>query len=1159
MNSERSIVAQALEDLSDSIMGRYQQFGNMGDLEELILHRRHIVDLESPGIYRITAIEKLADALVKRFQHLGNIADIEEAIAHYREGVNFHSSDSRQRATFLGHLGNALFARFQRQGGSVDLGEAIRSHREALILIPLGDPLRFGSLNNLANAITTRFWHLGCKEDLTEALILRREVLQLCGPGHPGRSSALTNLSNALNTNFEQFQDVADLEQSIMYGREALKLHKSSEPNHAISLSNLSSVLATRFRRFGMKADIDEAITLQREALDRCPPGHVHRSGCLNNLAATVTTRHESTGERHDLDEAIIHLKEALQIDSPGHTGYVKVLNNLGNSYNLLFDHSGLSSDLEQAVAYHEAALGYSVPNDLDYDICLDSLANCEQRRFEQSGDVKYLEQAVDYHRRALEVRPPRHPQRARSLNNLANILITRYGQLGRNSDIEDTIACCREALDSLAADNPDQGGLLGNLATALLVRYRRSGNHLDIEEATRCYRTALGLYPDGHLGRAAILGALGNVLRQHSKSEPSRQDYLDEALALHREALDLCPIDHPSRANQLSNLGATFHSLFTNSHHLKDLQEAIRLKSAAIELLAEANPRKAEMRQSLATSILAQPDLSPDTVLTALELLQSAAHHANASSLSRLHAALKWASEARIHNSNSIMTAYSTALELLDRCLISRPTVEMQREFLASVESVPRSLASDAAASAIGLGKLERAIELLEQGRSILWTKMRGYRNPLEDLRHKNAELAEEFENASTQLEQLALSSETADVSLVSPPTQQISLEKQMQKHRTLSEQREHLLQTIRGLDGFSGFLRAVPFETLLSAASEGPLIIVNISSYRSDAIILCTAGPPVLVPLPEVSASELADLAKQLAAAQLPIASQPAKRVLPILRALWTDIVHPITLQLAELGVAFGSRIWWCPTSELCALPLHAAGPFTRGQPGLLEAYVSSYTPTVSALLRARRGLVHSPHVPRLLVIGEPGDVTLPSVQEELQIVQGLGKVVDVLVDERTRRDQVIQGLRTHEWAHFACHGHLDAEPFLSSFELHEGQRLTLLALMQAKLPSAELAVLSACHSAAGDIIGTPDETISLTAALLFCGFRSVVGTLFAMADVDGPVLAEHFYGYMFREGIMTANIRDSAKALNMATLFMKKSGVPVHRWIKFVHSGV
>lgn len=1157
MDPNRSIMAQVLDELADSLALRYRQLGNRGDIEELVLHRRHIADLEpAPSPHHTTALEKLATALLMRFEGAGDAPDLAEALLHYRAVLALHCAGGPPRARALNNLGNALLSRFGRQGGDADLEEAVACHRAALALHPPGDAQRYSSLNNAANALTTRFWRLGRAADLADALGLRREALALCVAGHPGRGSALTNLSNVLRTRFEQFQELEDLERAIEYGREALALHDPREPDYAISLSNLSSAIGSRFKRLGFEHDIQEAIALQRQALERCPPGHPHRSGCLNNLAAAITARYESTGASEDLEEGIAYLKAALQIDSPGQPGYVKLLNNLGNSYNILFEKSGHIDHLEQTIGYHETALEHSTANDPDYDSCLDHLANCAKMRFEHSGRVEYLEQAISYHRRALEVRVPRHPHRARSLNNISNALMCRYGQLGRYDDVEEIISCCEEALSYLAPDEPDRAGILGNLASALLIHQRTHGNTLDMEKAIRSCREALGVYPLGHLGRGDMLRQLGNTLRLRFRELGQVTD-LEESLALHREALDLRPVGHPQRPGQLNDLGITLHHLFIQSRDTKYCTEAIALKSAAVTSLPDIDPKQADLRRSLAISILAQPDLSLGAATTAFELFESATNQTTASYLVRLHSALQWISAAHENNSTTVITAYSKALGLLDLCLVSRPTVELQRQFLASVDNLPKSFASDAAASAIGLGKLEQAVELLEQGRSILWSKMRGYRNSLEQLRRTNGRLAERFAKVSTELEHLALSSELYNV--LSPERVAVRLEEQMKTHRILSEERANLLQSIRALDGFADFLQAVPFATLRSAASEGPVIIVNISPHRSDAIVILASGPLTLVPLPEVSLPDLAVLSSELTAAQLPTATHPSKRILPILRALWDDIVQPVAEHLAQLGVEHSSRIWWCPTSELCALPLHAAGSYKRGQPGLLEMYISSYTPTVSALLHARNSLVRERHAPRLLVVGQPGDPTLPSVQKELKIVQEIGCVADVLVDEHAMRDLVIQGLRTHTWAHFACHGHLDKQPFLSSFELHNKQQLTLLALMQADLPSAELAVLSACHSAAGDIVGTPDETISLAAALLFCGFRSVIGTMSAMADIDGPTLAQQFYGYMFKEGVAMADVKDSARALNATVLSMKQHGVPVHRWIKFVHIGV
>ncbi len=42
--------------------------------------------------------------------------------------------------------------------------------------------------------------------------------------------------------------------------------------------------------------------------------------------------------------------------------------------------------------------------------------------------------------------------------------------------------------------------------------------------------------------------------------------------------------------------------------------------------------------------------------------------------------------------------------------------------------------------------------------------------------------------------------------------------------------------------------------------------------------------------------------------------------------------------------------------------------------------------------------------------------------------------------------------------------------------------------------------------------------DEALHLTAAIQYCGFRSVVDTMWAMADTDGRHLAENFYKSVF-----------------------------------------
>jgi len=89
---------------------------------------------------------------------------------------------------------------------------------------------------------------------------------------------------------------------------------------------------------------------------------------------------------------------------------------------------------------------------------------------------------------------------------------------------------------------------------------------------------------------------------------------------------------------------------------------------------------------------------------------------------------------------------------------------------------------------------------------------------------------------------------------------------------------------------------------------------------------------------------------------------------------------------------------------------------------------------------------------------------------------------------------------------------------KPFEASFRFHGGKHLRLLDVARSQLASVEFAFLSACHSAELTDESTANEVLHLAAAMQFCGFRSVVGTMWGMADTDGWDLARNFYHAVF-----------------------------------------
>ncbi len=74
----------------------------------------------------------------------------------------------------------------------------------------------------------------------------------------------------------------------------------------------------------------------------------------------------------------------------------------------------------------------------------------------------------------------------------------------------------------------------------------------------------------------------------------------------------------------------------------------------------------------------------------------------------------------------------------------------------------------------------------------------------------------------------------------------------------------------------------------------------------------------------------------------------------------SLYDLVSRPVIKGLNELNVPEQSRVWWCPTSVFCPLPLHAIGPIPSGVGPpryFLNLYIPSYTPSLSTLMESRK----------------------------------------------------------------------------------------------------------------------------------------------------------------------------------------------------------
>jgi CHAT domain-containing protein len=225
-------------------------------------------------------------------------------------------------------------------------------------------------------------------------------------------------------------------------------------------------------------------------------------------------------------------------------------------------------------------------------------------------------------------------------------------------------------------------------------------------------------------------------------------------------------------------------------------------------------------------------------------------------------------------------------------------------------------------------------------------------------------------------------------------------------------------------------------------------------------------------------------------------------------------------------------------------------------------LDLYIPSYTPSLSALVDSHKTNSQTFEKPSMLLVLQP-DASMIRALEEMKAVQRACSRATTLLGATATPSVVLDRLQDHRFVHIVCHGSLEpGKPFNSSFKLYQDKRLSLIDIVRSQLPNAEFAFLAACHTAELTDESPVDEALHLAAAMQYCGFRSVVWTMWAMADTDGPDLAEKFYRSVFSGGKEGVYYHErTAEALRDAVVKLRKKkrgAMSLERWVNYVHYG-
>ncbi|HET6176251.1 MAG TPA: CHAT domain-containing protein [Candidatus Sulfotelmatobacter sp.] len=248
---------------------------------------------------------------------------------------------------------------------------------------------------------------------------------------------------------------------------------------------------------------------------------------------------------------------------------------------------------------------------------------------------------------------------------------------------------------------------------------------------------------------------------------------------------------------------------------------------------------------------------------------------------------------------------------------------------------------------------------------------------------------------------------------------------------------------------------------------------------------------------------------------------------------RELYKLLIAPIE---SFLPTQQESRLTIVPNGPLFSLSFGGLQD-ARGR-YLLQRYVLDYVPSMSVLwytsTHAAQTATRTPHY---LFVADPAGMTklglppLPGSRKEVaDVVRTLPSTqVTVLAGEQAQEQAIKTGVARSSVIHLATHGIVDdSRPFASFLALADG-KLTAGDIYGLRL-NADLVFLSACRSGMGKVTG--DGVLGLTRAFMYAGTRSIVATLWDVADEPTTQLVSNFYKNIGRG-------QDKAQALRAAQL--------------------
>ncbi|VDB94208.1 unnamed protein product [Peniophora sp. CBMAI 1063] len=1053
-------------------------------------------------------------------------------------------------------------------------------------------PVSRASVNmrrDLYSCLYRRFEHTGCLDDLDVTVAATRRIEKIVSANsityYSDKRCVLLDLSRFLRLRFRLAQKQEDIDDAI----DVLRQMGGYELNPPFA-ADLGTCFRYRFESLGQEKDLQEALTFSGRAVRIVHDNERNKPRCIHELSLCLRLSFDRYGGLGELDEAIVRSWDAVNHPLARLKSTDDFLHNLSYLLYLRYERLGKLEDLDSTIDVCKRRIAL-MPNSSIVKIeGLSQLDVYLRRRFQRLGKLDDLEGAIAAVRDVDRLRRDADQLLGRDIitvetEDLHDLFDSRVERLSLTSDeLDGAVTILQSSIEEFCGIYTlDASEQFSSLGLFLFHRFERMGDYMDLDDSIAALRNALLLtlsppqsFPFhatvAHPCDAEQLITLGRSLLKRFEHIGEIAD-LKSAVRYTKLGIEAMPKDHPRllRAG-LVTLGRSLHHHFDHYKELDDIEEAIRARRrVAVELTSKAHIDRPCVLNDLFLSLRSRfmEFRTRQNYDETCESLMSVMTEPLGDPSLRLHVAMRYAnflSESHPFSSaESLLNAHELIISILPE--IAWLGHSPQRRF-AEIARLGE-LVNTAVAAAIRAGSLRQAIEWLEAGRTLIWAQILSLRMPLDDIGDHHPDLARSLFDIHSELQGSAYTG--------------------AERHREIVHQYDILMGQIRHCIGCKNFLRPRTLANLISSPAfihfNGTLVLINVAESGCDALVLSSTGNVKLVPLPLTlrrarNMNEIWTRHVDLCGSRSrgmstggPTAMRSDSAIFArVLNRLWLWVVHPILKTLGFLRASRNDRlphIIWCPTGPLTQLPLHAAGLYDEEAGHRVFDYiVSSYTPSLSALLKCCDGVVKENPAPNVLVVTQPdtpGSTPLPGTQLESALLRALlpERKQTLLEHKQATVGATLAVIDHHPWVHLACHGSQNLEdPTQSAFALYDGP-LTLSTLMATVAGNAELAFLSACQTAAGDS-KIPEESAHLAAGMLAVGFKGVVATMWSIRDEDAPVVVEEYYKKLL-ECRSTESLGQgetgAAYALHEATRRLREwvGETAFERWVPFVHYGV